>query len=309
MTTKSELRDVLGSRFDVISVEEQVRVGRRNTVYRVTVDGRRAACKMTDSRPSILAREAAVQRVVGERTSVPVPDVLAMGDGYLLSEWMDGEPYDSSESRQLCRTRLRAVGRTLGRLHGATEDAFGGHGTLQREEGLSVANPVDWSTRFVDFVADWASNLAATRDADVGAAVREAVQRRRDLLTNCSPVLVHGEVSPAHVLFEGQAVSTLLDWELAQAAPGAFDLVWAERDLLGRPVVDEGNSTLRRALLDGYESKRKLGPGFPVRRELYRAGFAMRELSLRHDRTRSVEHDRESLRSFVHDRLEAAECT
>lgn len=311
MTTESEIHDALASTFDEYEIRERVRVGKRNTVYDVTVDGRRTACKTTDCQPEILAREGAVLNAVTERTAVPAPSVLSAGDGYLLLEWVHGNPYGSYDARDGCQARLRTVGRTLARLHDATADWFTGHGPLERGAGpLSVDQPTDWSDRFSEFVNRWAADLTAERNADVAAAVVETVGANRDCFVRCSPTLVHGEASPDHVLCDGTEVTALLDWELAQAAPGEFDLVWAERDLLGRPVTDEGHGPYRRALIDGYESERRLEPGFSYRRELYRAAFAMRELEIETDAiTAEMDSDEyeASLRTYVRDRLAAAE--
>ncbi|WP_436909777.1 phosphotransferase family protein [Halosimplex marinum] len=312
MTTESTLREALASESDHYTVRRRVRVGERNTVFEATVDGRRAACKLTDCQPATLAHEGAVQRAIAERTDRRVPAVLADGDGYLLLEWVDGETCADRDPGERRRDRLRSVGRWLARLHGATEGWFDGHGTLERSgRPLAVAEPAAWATRLGEFVERWAGELAGTASADTGTAVASAVDAHRESLANCRPVLVHGEASGDHVLFDGGEVATLLDWELAQAAPGGFDLVWAERDLLGRSVSAGRHGSLRRALYDGYASERHLGPGFPVRRELYRAAFAMRELTLVHDPEMPAQSGREdygaALRGFVSGRLAAAD--
>lgn len=312
MTTESVLRETLASNVDDYTVNRRVRVGERNTVFEATVDGRRTACKLTDCQPATLAHEGAVQRTVAERTGVRVPAVIDSGDGYLLLEWVDGETCTDRDPGERRRDRFRSVGRWLARLHSATEEWFDGHGTLEPgARPLAVAEPAAWPTRLGEFAERWADDLAGTAAAETGAAVVSAVDFHRAALADCPPVLVHGEASGDHVLFDGSEVATLLDWELAQAAPGGFDLVWAERDLLGRPVGTGAYERLRRALYDGYAEERRLGPGFPVRRELYRAAFAMRELTLVHDPEMPAQSDRgdydAALRAFVSDRLDAAD--
>ena len=312
MTTESVLRETLASNADDYTVHRRVRVGERNTVFEATVDGRRTACKLTDCQPATLAHEGAVQRAVAERTGLWVPGVVDSGEGYLLLEWIDGETCAGRDPGQRRRDRFRSVGRWLARLHGATEGWFDGHGALDPGvRPLSVAESVAWPTRLGEFVERWADDLAGTPGAETGAAVVSAVDSHRATLADCPPVLIHGEASGDHVLFDGREVATLLDWELAQAAPGGFDLVWAERDFLGRPTSADGYGPLRRALYDGYAEERRLGPGFAVRRELYRAAFATRELTLVHDPEMPAQSDRDdygaALRAFVSDRLDAAE--
>ncbi|KPN29556.1 fructosamine-3-kinase [Halolamina pelagica] len=307
MTTEATLTTVLEEAFDDYAIDRRVRVGERNTVYAARADGQRVACKLTDCQPGVLAREARLQRAVGESAPVAVPDVLASTDGCLVLEWLDAEPF--GDHRQRGPERFRAVGAALARLHAATANRFDGHGTLAVDgDGLAVEEGTDWPTRFATFVQRWADDLDGTSDADVGAAVLDAVIRHSGAFADVPPVLIHGEASPDHVLLDDDTVA-LIDWELGQAAPGGFDLVWAERDLLGRPL-DDGHAEIREVLLDGYREVRALGDAFDCRRELYRAGFATRELGLWHDPDRAVENERENhrkrLRSFVFDRLDAA---
>jgi Ser/Thr protein kinase RdoA (MazF antagonist) len=308
MTTEATLTTVLEEVFDDYAIDRRVRVGERNTVYAARADGRRVTCKLTDCQPGVLGREARLQRAVGGSTPLAVPDVLASAEGCLVLEWLDAESFGDRRPRE--PAAFRAVGVALGRLHAATADWFDGHGTLTLDgDRLAVEDPADWATRLATFVQRWADDLDDTPDADVGAAVVDTVTQHSDVLADVPPVLIHGEASPDHVLLDGDSVA-LIDWELGQAAPGGFDLVWAERDLLGRPL-DDGYPDRRDALLDGYRAERPLGDAFDRRRDLYRAGFAMRELGLWHDPAKQVENERanhrERLRSFVFGRLDAAE--
>lgn len=309
MTTESRLRDALESEFEEYSVCKCLRKGDRNTVYEVSVDGRRAACKMTDDQPAMLAREGAVLAAVAKHAPVPVPKMLDTGDGYLLLEWVRGDDYDSQGQR---RARLRSVGRTLARLHSATAGWFDGHGQLERGDNpLAVKRPTAWPDRLSTFVDDWATNLVGTEDADVATAVVEFVEDHHHAFADCPPVLVHGEPSPEHARFDGHELVALLDWELSQAAPGAFDLVWAERDFFRAPFDGEIDGDLRTALHEGYEAERPLSPGSAFRREVYRATFAMRDLKHVADAETFAgigrDEFRASMRAYVFDRLDAAE--
>lgn len=311
MTTEFTLRDVLASQFDEYSVRGRLRTSDRNTVYEVSVDGRRAACKLTDGQPATLAREGAVLEAVAEQTSVPVPEVFATGDGYLVLEWARGEHYEDGTGNRR-RERLCAIGRTLARLHEATDSWLDGHGALERGGGpLAVERPTGWPDRFTAFVDDWATDLAGTRDADAARAVAELVHDNCHAFADCPPVLVHGEPCPEHVRFDGHEVVALFDWEIAQAAPGEFDLVWAERDFLRTPFDGELDGDLLTALHEGYEAERPSSPGSTFRREVYRAAFAMRDLKHVDDGETAAGTDdgdrKTAIRRFVFDRLDAAE--
>lgn len=303
MTRTAPLHDLLGSTFDRYAVRDRVRSGDRHAVYEVTVDGRRAACKVTDDHPAVLAREATTLRALNVRTELPVPTVLAAGEGALLLEWVDGAAVAANDPDP---ERLRTVGRTLARLHEATADWFDGHGQVESDgRPLAVADPGPWPERLAAFCSDWATDLRGTRQEAVATALVEFVDGHRAVFADCPSVLVHGEPCPEHVPFAGEEVAALVDWELAQAAPGEFDLVWAERDFLRRPFDGAADTDLLAALHDGYETVRPLSPGWPVRREAYRAGFAVLSLP---GTAEEGETDRAAaLRAYAFDRLDAAE--
>lgn len=311
MTTEFTFHDALASQFDEHAIHDCLRDGDRNTVYEASVDGRRAVCKTTDSQLAILAREGAVLDAVAGRTPVPVPKLLATGDGYLVLEWVSGDGYDCSDERDRCRARLRSVGRLLARLHRATASWFDGHGALERANGsLAVARPTDWPDQLTAFVDDWAASLAGTPDADVGTAVAEFVGEYRHAFADASAVLVHGEPGPEHVRFDGREVTALLDWEISQAAPGEFDLVWAEREFLRSPLGSAVDDEMRAALHEGYEAERSLSRESAFHCEVYRAAFAMRDLTLVEDAIENAgtgDDVRTSVREYVFDRLDAAE--
>lgn len=269
--------DALASVTDA-QVRRTVRRNDRNAVHEVVVDGRLAALKTTDATPAVLAREAAVARRVARQTPVPVPEVLDEGNGALLLAWAEGDPYGPDAPLERRRARLAAVGRTLARLHGSTATWFDGHGDLEPGGGsLAIADPAPWPRRFEGFLEAWATSLDA-RDADIAAAVREYVGAHRDAFADADPVLVHGEPGPEHVRFDGPDLSAVLDWELSQAAPGEFDLAWAELEFLDLPFHADTSGAPRAALRRGYEAERPLPPGSAWRRRVYRAAFAMRAL-------------------------------
>lgn len=279
MTGPRTIRDVLASHADRYAVRREIRTNDRNAVHEVRLDERRAACKRSSANPEQLAREGAVLDAVAGRTPVSVPAVVGRGEGYLLLDWADGEAYDATVPLERRRERLRAVGRTLAALHDATDGWFDGHGDLTAGDGPpTVADPCDWPTRFLAFVDEWTTPLEGTTDSDVAAAVREFVAANCDAFADEPSVLVHGEPAPEHVRFDGARVASVVDWELAQAAPGGFDLSWATRQFVGGPAAVEPNAALAAALRDGYDDVRPLSPGAGVRRGAYRAGFAMRAL-------------------------------
>jgi aminoglycoside phosphotransferase (APT) family kinase protein len=310
MTTESVLRDALAAHFEEYTIRGCLRSRERNTVYEVSVDGRRAVCKMTTAQPAMLACEGAVIEAVGTRTEVPVPSVLAAGEGYLVLAWALGDTYEHTAPQDQRRARLRAVGRLLARLHSTTAGWFDGHGMFKYgDDGLVVDQAIDWPSRLDAFLTDWVADLSDSQHADLGRAVQDVFERYAHAFRDCQPVLIHGEPSPDHVQFDGIDVAAVLDWEIAQAAPGEFDLVWAERDFGRMLLAPDDDTGVRTALHDGYETERGCGRSRKAafRCEFYRAAFAMRDLHLVEDTTKGIELDGKSLRRYVSNRLGDAE--
>ena len=81
-------------------------------------DGRRAFVKTRpDARPGEYAAEAASLAWLAEPDAVRVPEVIAVGEGFLALEWIDAGMLDAAGEE--------ALGRGLAALHGAGAPAFG----------------------------------------------------------------------------------------------------------------------------------------------------------------------------------------
>lgn len=108
------------------------------------------------------------------------------------------------------RARTLDLARALAELHGArvpTLDTAGATVASLREEFRSVRRE-PWPS--LGWVFDWLE----------------------DNQTNDAPcTLVHGDFRPGNVLFEGDHIVGILDWELAHVGDPAEDIAWAYRQL------------------------------------------------------------------------------
>ncbi len=177
---------------------------------------------------------------------VPLPALAAApshaGKPVALYPWMDGE--------LLCQARVtpaacEAVGRALGRVHVATS---------------KVPAPAEGRFRVEDLLVrlDLIRRTAPPELASASDGIREALakyQSRRD--PTLPRGLVHGDLFRDNVLWRGDRIAALLDFESASLGTFAFDLMvtlqaWCFGDAFGPELVE--------AMVRGYVRERPLEP-------------------------------------------------
>ncbi len=226
--------------------------GRVNTSYHLWCGGERWFLRLAEAAGEADARfEAEVQRFLFD-ARFPVPRLVATADGQpfatvagkpaMLFAYAPGE---AVEEAAVDAARCRRIGEQLGRLHELSAGF-----TLER------ANPYGPAT-----LDAW---LRALEAHPPGAEARAALPAFREevgaaaTLAGAPRGLCHGDLFADNVLWLGDRVGYLLDWEMACTEAFAWDLAVA---------VDAwcwvgGAHDHRRAvaLLEGYRSRRKLEP-------------------------------------------------
>lgn len=282
MVDETTVRTLLESHTTDCEVRGEVGRNDRHAVYEVVVDGRRAVCKVAagDGASGPLAVETALCDALDGVAAIRTPEVLHAEERFAAFSWLRGEPYDPGRPATDRRARLRALGRSLARLHEATAGWFDGFGTLTVDSGdgtgvrtgVTVDGPEPWGRCWERLVEDWLARLDGTPNEDLKDAVLEAVRRARDdgVFESVTPVLAHADAGPAHVRFGGEDDVGLLDWEGAAAFPPEYDLARARLDWFDLPHAVE-DEVPPDALREGCRSVRSLPPGSEARRSLYRA--------------------------------------
>ncbi len=226
--------------------------GSVNTNYHLWAGGERYFLRVNEGKTEADVRfEAEVQRYLFD-ARFPVPHLHVAEDGRpfapcagklaMLFSYAPGEEISREAAGP---ERCRRVGEQLGRLH----DLSAGF-THERSNPYAVPR-----------VAGWISELRpdGDGDADVKAAlpVLEDELARAEALPGAPRGLVHGDLFIDNVLWVGDRVSFVLDWEMSCVDPFAYDLGVAVNAWC---YVDGYDPSRARALVTGYRSRHRIAP-------------------------------------------------
>lgn len=226
--------------------------GAVNTNLHVWAGGERWFLRVAEGKTDAdVLYEAEVQRYLGE-ARFPVPRLVAARDGRpfvpvagrqaMLFAYAPGEEVARDAVDDL---RCRRVGEQLGRLHelaaGFTSERANPYGPARVRAWIEALEP----------------------DAGGDAAVQAALPVMREELALAQALpggprgLVHGDLFRENVLWIGDRVAFVLDWEMSCADPFAYDLAVTLNAWCYGERFEPGRAA---ALLAGYRSRRKLDP-------------------------------------------------
>jgi aminoglycoside phosphotransferase (APT) family kinase protein len=272
-----------------------------HAVYRLAFDApdgdRTAYLKATPEGKALsVDLEARLLALLGERTSIPVPDVYGVVDEhpdlpapFALLAAMPGEAIPRTELPELSDERLAGIARRTGRhlaaLHAVDAvDAFGfltaggppadGDPPRPDPDRIAVVDPeADWRDRLHDWADGTLAALRDTRFADLAPRVDPALRERIDALSGpFEPSLSRIDGALENVLLDGDRVTAALDWEFTLAATPAYDLTCVTWSLAGGPFLfapetPDRRGLVREALLAGYADRGSHGVVDRVRTE------------------------------------------
>ncbi len=261
----SDVHDALASRFTNHSIVRQLHDVPPHEVYEVRVEGRRAVCKIDVGPTGNAAIEGRVTRRIGDRTTVPVPEILHVGDDYYVAAWHPSAPAPD-EGRVVDETWARAAGRGLATLHDESARLVSEYGQFRFRNGeLGVAGHDDWHAAAIAYVRRYRPTLTRYGHADVAAAVVDFLHEHPNVFDGADgPVCCHGWATPDHVAVGDDGVTCIVDFEHTMAAPSEFDY-W--RTVL--PTFGDDDESALRTFREEYESVRTLPAGFERRRPFY----------------------------------------
>jgi homoserine kinase type II len=224
--------------------------GSVNTNYHLWSGGRRWFLRLNEGKTAEdVAFEAEVLRFLA-REGFPAAPLVLTPDGAAQIE-VAGRPamlFAFAEGEELERAdvtvdRCRRIGAELGRLH-----------ALAPRFGPTRPNPYRWER-----VEGWIRELGPGGDGDPLVAGAMPMLADELALTRQLPSapagLVHGDLFLDNVLWTGERVAALLDWEMSCVDAFAYDLgvvvnAWC--------YGERHEPALARALLAGYRAERPL---------------------------------------------------
>lgn len=159
-------------------------------------------------------RQAELLRWLGAQ-GLPVAPVWEAGPAHLLCGWLPGVPGGDWFRARCGPERTAAAFALLARLHGLPAGPGTPPAALPRDRWRASLAPGP-DAAFADLRRGAAAALAGLAPGGPGSA------------------LIHGDFHPANVLFTGEAVSGLLDFDTAQLSRGEFDLGYALLTFCGR---------------------------------------------------------------------------
>ena len=231
--------------------------------------------------------EARVLSAVGERTAIPVPEVVGTGafgdDPSLLAERVPGsnpacdpETLASEAFERVCAD----AGRNLALLHDTfpagdcdliPDDGWGMLALDAGAERLHFAREFpDWPTYFETWLAHNIDRLEDTRFDDLRPALADRAEEFAAEVRSLAPfesVLTHGDYRLGNLLVDPETGATngVVDWATPTAAPPAWELAVTEAILLDWPALDDSRQTELRDRL--FEEYRDESPGLLGREE------------------------------------------
>ncbi len=225
--------------------------GRVNTSYHLWCGAERWFLRLAEAASEADVRfEAEVQRYLFQ-ARFPVPRLVTTTAGQPFAT-VGGKPamlFAYAPGEEVARAdagpeRCRRIGEQLGRLHELSAGF-----TLERANPYGAARVAGW--------------LAELGDGGADAEVRGALPLLQEELAAAASLpgaprgLCHGDLFIDNVLWLGDRVGYLLDWEMSCTEAFAWDLAVAVDAWCWRGGHDHLRAV---ALVEGYRSRRKLEP-------------------------------------------------
>lgn len=260
----------------VVSTTPIRRGNHKQTVVVGFADGDDVVVQLSTD-PDALQTEFALARAIRERTSVPVPPVVAAGEigsgedghetGYGVVERAPGvdlhTQFAGLPSDDQCRL-AHSFGRYLAELHESFR--FDGYGNVVASDGDREAESTTFEvqtagTDWASSDTDWASWFSAYAREGVDALpsafapfrerLHEAITTS-DFSTAPASVLFPWDLRPGNALVDDGMVTAVLDWGDPLAAAAGLSVAKTEH-LVADWYVSDG-APLRAAFRDGYRS-------------------------------------------------------
>lgn len=205
-------------------------------------------------------------------SDIPVPELVTetvQTDGdrhYTLVEHLPG----SSGELDISPERVGNAAPFLARIHGHRQFDTPGqfrideHGPVVEE--FDAGSLAEWRERRLDQTLSWLADAGMTRAVAAVERVRPRLERERP--DEFQAVLCHNDYTPDNVIFEGDTVTGIVDFDLAFAGHRQHDIVQAANSFwMHDPCVEWD---VRATFYEGYRHAGEIDPSFERNEPLYR---------------------------------------
>ena len=214
------------------------------------------------------AKEQYLYTLIRDRTTVPVPEVLARGKDYSILSHVAGSELDVTDSEMVF-----AAGQMLAKIHSLRMPSFG----WIVGSGIEPSFP-DWES-FVRFDTEHKlSKLPhSVEHEEITEKVMELLDESSDLLVlDVTPCLVHKDYHASHILVSGGKIAGVIDVEWAIAGHHELDLVKSCEWMFTSSEMED-------VFLEGYRTVGSISDAYADRKKLYRILILLSSLVISYD--------------------------
>lgn len=253
----------------------------KHTVAATLADGRHVVVQYRDLDYGSLEPEAHVTRLVGNRTEVPVPTVLATGAvrgySYVVTRLVPGTNLHTEFETLPLDTR-ETIARRLGRYLGIIHETFS-------FDGYGAIDATNDDLHVTDRCTDWRDWLHAYTDAGLDAFTEPLTDLIDPIHTTIEDNVAALPPTPTASFYpwdyrpgnalissvDATEVAAVLDWGDPLAAHRELALAKSEYLIADWYADPEDAAPLRDAYHDGYRTATTIPPSyFDTRRRIYR---------------------------------------
>ncbi|MFC6906973.1 phosphotransferase [Halalkalicoccus tibetensis] len=219
-----DLHETLTAQFSTYHVLDQLHAVPPHGVYEIVVEGQHAVYKCSTDPTGKAEIEGRITALIGEHTTIPVPEILSVGDDHYIAAWHPDAPAPYN-GQAVDNNWSYAAGRLLATLHNETPPFFENYGRFApTENGISVVGSTEWQTAAIEYIQRHQPILAKYGHGDIADAVINVFTDRPGAFDGAGGVVCcHGWATPDHVAVDDGEAVCVLDFEHTIAAPGEFN--------------------------------------------------------------------------------------